>query len=508
MLINLKALVVVLLLATPVFILAKPLCLRFTSPEDFARRRIVWYVLTVCAFVSPSFWLYALVAVPVLAWAGKRDASPTALYVLMFYIVPHVSIDIPAIGISRLFDLSQARLLGLLVLLPAVLAQLQSKAHQNSPGWTSADLLLLMYGALQLVLLIPYESATNSIRRTFLFLLDDYLIYHAFSRIVASKSAMVDTMGTVALSAALLAPMAVFESMRHWLLYTGIPDAWGSPNEFAWLFRGETLRAQVSTGHAIPLGYLMAIGIGCWLALMPLIRSRSALLGTVALLSVALVFSYSRGAWLTAVIAVLVLFALGSRSAGKFATWSLGAFAVSATILMSPLGAGILENLPIVGSVGQDTVDYRQQLAETSWRLIQLNPWFGNPFVVKNMEELRQGQGIIDLVNAYASVALFYGLVGLSLFVGVFAVVLAKGYFRFRRARAEDLETVLVGAGLIGCMLATLIFMGTAGFARMQWQLAGLLASYAALRMTAATVSGAAARAGAFRRSTGRSASA
>jgi hypothetical protein len=101
MLLNLKALVVVLLLATPVFILAKPLCLRFTSPEDFARRRNVWYVLTVCAFVSPSFWLYALVAVPVLAWAGKRDASPTALYVLLFYVVPPVSIDIkpsPPVG--------------------------------------------------------------------------------------------------------------------------------------------------------------------------------------------------------------------------------------------------------------------------------------------------------------------------------------------------------------------------------------------------------------------------
>jgi hypothetical protein len=33
------------------------------------------------------------------------------------------------------------------------------------------------------------------------------------------------------------------------------------------------------------------------------------------------------------------------------------------------------------------------------------------------MEDLRQGEGIIDLVNTYAQVGLFYGIAGLALFV-------------------------------------------------------------------------------------------
>jgi hypothetical protein len=41
MLLNAKALVVVLLCAIAVFVLAKPLFLRFTEPADFARRRNV-----------------------------------------------------------------------------------------------------------------------------------------------------------------------------------------------------------------------------------------------------------------------------------------------------------------------------------------------------------------------------------------------------------------------------------------------------------------------------------
>jgi hypothetical protein len=42
MFVNLKALTIVLGLAWVVFALAKPVFLRFATPEDFARRRTVW----------------------------------------------------------------------------------------------------------------------------------------------------------------------------------------------------------------------------------------------------------------------------------------------------------------------------------------------------------------------------------------------------------------------------------------------------------------------------------
>src|SRR5208283_4077012 len=98
MLYSIKALIVVLAIAATVFHLAKPIALRFISGEDFSRRRLVWFVLTAVFFVSPNFWLYTLVAVPMLLWANRNDSNPIALYLLMLHVIPPVSVDIPVLG--------------------------------------------------------------------------------------------------------------------------------------------------------------------------------------------------------------------------------------------------------------------------------------------------------------------------------------------------------------------------------------------------------------------------
>ena len=74
------------------------------SGEDFSRRRLVWFVLTIVGFVSPNIWLYALVAVPMLIWANRNDSNPIALYLLMLHVVPPVGVIIPILGNNGLFD--------------------------------------------------------------------------------------------------------------------------------------------------------------------------------------------------------------------------------------------------------------------------------------------------------------------------------------------------------------------------------------------------------------------
>ena len=76
MFLSLKELFVVLVIATLVFRLAKPAANLFITPADLARRRNVWYLLTIVGFLSPSFWLYVLVAVPAMAWAGPMAVCP------------------------------------------------------------------------------------------------------------------------------------------------------------------------------------------------------------------------------------------------------------------------------------------------------------------------------------------------------------------------------------------------------------------------------------------------
>ena len=107
MLTNLKALVVILCLAWVAFRYARPLCLQCVSEATFKRRRNVWFALTIVAFLSPAFWVYALFALVVLWWAAKHDSNPLALYLLVVFAVPNARYFIPTVLIGQLFDLTQ-----------------------------------------------------------------------------------------------------------------------------------------------------------------------------------------------------------------------------------------------------------------------------------------------------------------------------------------------------------------------------------------------------------------
>jgi len=100
------------------------------------------------------------------------------------------------------------------------------------------------------------------------------------------------------------------------------------------------------------------------------------------------------------------------------------------------------------------------------------------------MEDLRTGDQIIDLVNGYAQVALFYGLVGLALFLAVFLGSLHKAYATFRQARnAGDDAMVWLGSSLIACLIASLFVMATSGQLYLQWISAALLVAYARMQV-------------------------
>src|ERR1700692_3818967 len=100
-----KQLIVILAIAGVTFRLARPIALRFSADADFLRRRNVWFVLTVVAFLSPNFWIFAFFAAPIYVWTGRKDSNPIAAYLFLLHVVPPVPVDIPTIGINQLFSL-------------------------------------------------------------------------------------------------------------------------------------------------------------------------------------------------------------------------------------------------------------------------------------------------------------------------------------------------------------------------------------------------------------------
>lgn len=488
-----KALIVVFVLATIVFLLAKPVFASVMSAEDFARRRNTWLVLCAAVFLSPSFWIFFLVAVPTVLYAAKRDSNPAALYLFLLLAVPPLREEIPTLGIVRqIFPMDHLRMLSLFLLLPVaagIFRRADAPSYDPSGvprrGLTMADKLLLAYVVLQFVLLLPYESPTTSLRRLVLLGVDILLPYFVISRACKSKAMIVEAMAAFALGAMLLVPPALYEVYIHGTLYQGVEERWGSPLLFVYLARGEFFRAQVTAGHSITLGYLFSIALGFWLYLRSRLAPRSmTLLGLVGLV-VGLGVTFARGPWLGAAVLVVVFLALGPNGGSRLLKLGLAAIVGIGVALMTPLGPKIIDYVPFLGSAGEETLDYRARLAEQSWNLIQANPFFGNPYYMMYMEDLRQGQGIIDMVNSYAGIALSVGLVGLAFFLAFLLNVAWTAATTARRTVAYDPDFALVGASLVACLICTLAVIATTSFhlatAFVTWALAGLTVRYVQL---------------------------
>ena len=484
MLTNLKALLVILPVAFAVFSFLRPLCLKFMAEADFLRRRNLWFALTGVAFLSPSFWLFALIAIPLVASAAAKDKNPVALYLVLLQVIPPFGLQLPVVGINQLFELNSYRILAFALLIPALFRLSRERSERKTRLHRSLDYFILAYAVLQIILLMPYESVTNTLRRAFLFGIDTLALYFAASRLCRNRRSIEEVLACFCLACAIYAPLAVFESLRGWQLYGGLREQWIATEDiaFSYLLRGETLRALVSSGHPLALGYMMSMAFGFWLYLQSRLNSTSATWLGAGCFWAGLLGAYSRGPWLVAALVFFVFLSLGPQGASRFVKAVVAATIIGALVLISPIGDRVIDNLPFVGTVDSENVSYRQRFAEISWRLIQANPLFGDPNILLYLEDLRQGQGIVDFINSYATIAMYYGLVGLLLFLGPYLSGMWKMFFLRRRLASIDPAASLMGTALLACMTGTLFMMGTGSFGtsleKLYYVFAGLTAAY------------------------------
>jgi len=472
--VNLKPLIVVVGIAWLIFLIAKPLFLSMMSAEDYSRRRNVWFVLTLSGFLLPSFWLYVAVAVVVIAWAAKRDSNPAALYMLVLYALPPTEFQIP-----QFIAVNQFRILSIVILIPIAFRALTQANESKQYNLTLLDAFVLLFGLWQLVLFMPYEAITNTFRRFSVYFLDTFIIFFAIARAGRTKREVTEIVAMFVLAACVLAVIGGFEYARSWLLYQFISESWGQQNLGAYLMRDGKLRAQVSTGHALALGYVMMFAFGLSLYVRRYFENARARFLLPLVMWVGLIAAYSRGPWFAAILVFFGYAAMQPQGLRKVAKALGVAVIIGGVFLMTPLGDNVVAALPFVGTVDQENVTYRQQLAEVSWRLILQNPWMGDPFFMDNMEELRQGEGIIDLMNGYAAVSLYSGVIGLALYMGVFLIGAWRTFWSARTLSRQGDDFAHLGFALVACMLGTLLTIGVSGTGSIYYVLAGMMAAYA-----------------------------
>lgn len=487
----LKVAIVTLALGGLTFAIAKPVALQFMDAGDFGRRRNIWLVLTAAAFICANFWLFVIIAAPVLYWGGRKDTNPIAFYLLFMNLIPAVPVEIPTagLGINELFAVDISMLLSLCVLVPAFRRIRKANGEQDDRKPGTMDWLLLGYGVLQILLFVPpdlpthvilHNSFTGHLRAAFIFIVTIYLLYYVANRSVTSRGALTDAMAAFCLSATIMAVIAVFEALKHWPLYTFLYSKWDPSGLIdQYLIRGGSLRAEASAGHPLALGYLLAVALGFWLYLKSDVQSWTHKLIVPLVLCAGLVVTFSRGPWMGAIIIYIVYAVLRRNRMSDL----LGAAAVLliglGLIALSPLGDHIASMLPFMGGkVGAGSLTYRELVAARCWQLILAHPLFGDQLAYLHMQDLRQGQGIIDIVNTYLDVMLFYGFVGITLFLGFFLTGLRRAWRARAAWRRYDPAAALIASSIIACMIGTLVMLLDCsfilGYVPMFYTLAGL----------------------------------
>lgn len=461
---HLRALVVILVIAAAVFHVARPVAVQVVPAETFARWRTAWFGLTLALFLSHSFWIYALLLVFWGRYMASRESNMVGLFFVLLFVAPPSLVTIPGFGvINQLFPVNQYRLLSLTLLLPLAW-RLRQRASTLPLGRTAVDRMVLGYLTVICLLAFRDASITGGMRQVFVYFMDILLPYYVVSRTLRSLDDFRGALYGFAVGATLLSVLALIEVARYWKLYQAVLVALGlNPWEFGgYLERAGVLRPNVTLGNSIVLGYVIMVGVGCYLYLMDSMgRGWRRYMGLAVLVG-GVIWSLSRGPWVGLALLLLVFVLTGHKVLGRlFKAAVLGGVALLVALQL-PVGRFLVDLLPFMGESEAGSVEYRADLLTQALPVVQRNLWFGSTDYLYAPElQIMYSGGIIDIVNTYLAVVLDHGVVGLFFFAGAFVFALVGVLRAMRRCRTGQPESWLLGRVLLAIVLAIMVVIYT-----------------------------------------------
>ncbi len=437
--VHLKAYIVVLVFSViALAFFRKPFSVLLGS-RRFDSWAATWLAVTTSYFWLTNFWLAILVSAILVATLSLREPLKPAIYLLLLCAIPTFGEAIPGFaGINKFIEISPQLAISFAVLIPSFFVA--SRMRKLNKSCFTPDLLFLLFLSLQILLAARAESITHVLRtaiQEFLFLAP---IYYVLSRAPKSSEDMRVLTAAIILPVLVLSVVTIPEFLRNWHFYTHVVDNWFGQLPFGYSMREGYLRATASVFNPIVWGYVAMTAIGLGFAFFndrfsPLYR-----FSAFGVLTVGLLLSLSRGPWVGAIIIVGVYILLSRKALMR--SIQAGAIATVALLasLMTPFGRNVIDLLPVIGDSAGDTISYRQQLLDAAWEVMKKNPLLGSGDFLEDsaLQAMRQGQGIIDIVNTYLQVGLKSGFIGLGLFTLFFASVLLSLFKAMKLARTQN----------------------------------------------------------------------
>lgn len=491
-----------MIVSIPMFIFMRFAAL-LSLKTEVKKWAIIWSVTTALAFLSYNFWVFlAFMSLILLTYTRNNPVLKISLFFVLLPSVPSGFVIIPGFGIvNYLISVNFQMFLTAILLLPLLILQTNSnRAIKSSEYFIYCFFIMSTITHFQESsfirqgILVNRESSITEVLRYSVILSFQMLIpYWAISRTIRSSKHLNTILLAMLFGIFLQASIAIAETFKNWRLYNSASDALGLISGSAnYITRESLLRASASFEHPITLGLAIVISIGLLMLFFkkdnPRIRKYYYII--MAILFGGLIVTLSRGPWVGAGALVVCYLLISNHSVRKLGKLTVAGIFSLVILSMFPIGNRIIGLIPYLNSGdashATSTITYRERLFEQSLKVIAQNPIFGsvNYLRTPEMEEMRQGEGIIDMVNEYLAIALEFGMVGLSIYLAIFIFILIKLYkaISYLKRNTEQETLLAQGRVLFSIIIGFMVVAFTSGISNIAtyylWCIVGLAVAY------------------------------
>jgi len=384
-------------------------------PDDAAwAKRAPFWIFTgmfVIGMWGHSYFVASAALVLALPLFAKGRADAAALYCVLVVSLPLMA---QPIRVGSLYLIGADKYLfcalGLAIafMINRDKAEVLRRAHFGLP--------ILIITALELAQARD-PSLTATVRQALPALLTILLPYLLLSRSLNNAEDARRYLLAFVLAGFCMAVIATVEARLHWLIYQQIEGRLGvhvAINGYAKM-RAGVLRAPASFPESTTLGTFLALSFMAALAIRDSFTSRKKWYLVLFVLLCGLVSANSRGAFVALAVGLLAwdIYCRRYRSLMLKAAAAGGIYFFA---LFAAQFSAFFAAMVGKGSGTAATTDYRIQLLHRGMEEIHKHPYLGQNMktALSHLEDLRQGEGIIDIVNGYINYGLTLGYPGIA----------------------------------------------------------------------------------------------
>lgn len=417
---------------------------------------IVFGVLAAIAFLSPLL-IIVHVAVALVPLALCRTKLQAGLVTAMgLFALPALPSQIVVAG-AFLFPWTIQSTLGVSGLIAMLIAPGRTA---KAPPW--ADISMFIVIAILVVIDARGGPAVGYLRQFVNYLLVYFVPVYVITRSARSPEDWRTMLTAMAGVGVILSVIVLYEARGGWPLYAPLTSHFSFDlNGIIVKWRGGMMRAYGPMSEATNMGFVSVICFAAALAVRKAFRTNLHYVGIVALIALGSLPPQSRGGLIGMALAFVIssFYRRGvSGAAQVIGAGSLVGGAYALSMLVGSFGDQIQTSL----NEAKGTGDYRSELWRRGMEEFWKHPLLGDTFtsVVARMQDLVQGEGIVDFVNSYLYFMLFSGAIGAFFFCLALAIPLWRLSLVRKRLPPLSAEREVAGfcVALIGSSAVMLAF--------------------------------------------------